>query len=192
MWIIYGTIFYIVFILPIFMLYLMVTSIAEWLMTHFYITFILYSIINAIICFFTTKSQEYQSKKKFVLCFTGKYIRNLSLIYMFLLYAIPCVILTENSFGGFVELVIVSFVWIFIWLGIICYEEKSPATEFLLGTLFFIATRILCLGVPIESLVQIYNVKAPILFRILFDFRIAPLCKFLHWMVVFLVDIMKW
>ena len=162
--------------IPIALLWSMTIFLVEWITSHLYLFFCGYIIIDAILCLAIAKIKKHQGVK-FVLSFVGNYACILSLIYITLIYAVPCVTINGGNFESFFEFTLVlafgcggiAVVQFFNY-----YHEKA-VLEFILRIVFFIIVIILLKNGSkefntIESLAVLYNLKDTTLFNILFGF----------------------
>lgn len=168
----------IVFILlmPIALLWMMTTFLIEWIVSHAYIVFIGYAIIDAVLCFVITKMKKHQGVK-FALSFVGNYICLMSLIYITLVYAVPYVTMNKGSFVSIFNftLVLALGIGVIAVIQFLNYYHENAILESILGIGFFIMVVILLKNGTkemntLESLAELYNLETSTIFKILFGF----------------------
>jgi len=164
--------------LPVALLWMMISFLVELITEHLYIVFIGYAIIDVVLSLIITKRKRHRGTM-FVLSYIGNYLCMLSAVYLVLIDAVPSVIMNAESFGSVLEFTIV-LMFVFGCIAIVqffnYYHEKA-VLEFLVGIAFFIIVIILLKNGTkeidtIESLAQVYGVKASALFKALFGFAI--------------------
>ena len=154
-------------------LWMLISSIVEWITGHLYVVFVGFAVVNAILTFVATVSKNHKGLK-FALCYLGNYVCVFSFIYIILVYAIPSVIIDNESIGsilGFILMVAlgagsVSFVQF------LNYYHGKAILEFIIGVTFFIVVMVFLKNNSVctmENLAKIYNVELSVLFRILFS-----------------------
>lgn len=164
--------------IPIALLWAMTIFLIEWIISHLYVTFIGYVVMDIFLCFIITKIKKHQGVK-FAFSFIGNYACILSFIYITLIYAVPDAIRSGGSFDSFFNFTLVlafSVGGIAVMQFFNYYHEKA-FLEFILGILFFIVViQMLKSGSNelnnVESLAKIYNTDASTIFRVLFGFAI--------------------
>lgn len=154
---------------------IMATALIEWIVNNFHLTFIGFSIINALVCFGITKLKRHKGKD-FILSFIGNYMCILSFVYIVLAYAVPSVIKNGANFDSILNFVIVlafGFGGIAIIQFFNYYHEKA-FLEFVLGLLYFVVVmQLIKNGIngvyTVDGLAELYDVKDTIVLKILFQ-----------------------
>lgn len=165
-------------VLPIVLIGILVISIAEWISTHLYLTYIGYVVIDGIFSFIITKYKRHKGVQFFI-SYIGNFICILSMIYIVLIYAVPYVWMNNSDFGSGFEFVIVLLFGgggIAIIQFLNSYHEKA-LLEFFTGVVYFIIVIILIKNsvhdiVTIDDFTQIYHLETLTLFRVFFGFAI--------------------
>lgn len=160
----------VILLIPIILLSSIITFMIEWTIAHFYVLFIGYSIISAIICLFTTKIKRHIGRN-YVFSFIGNYMCMMSFIYLVLLYAVPYV----NNGGGLFDFILVLSFGLggMVVIQYFNYYHEKPILELATGVLCFIVVIIFLRNsigniYSIDSLAQIYNLKSTMIFKLLF------------------------
>lgn len=164
--------------IPVGLLWMMTIFLVEWAASHLYMVFVGYAVLDVILCFAITKSKKHQGIK-FALGFIGNYICILSFIYITLIYAVPYIIVHGGSFGSFFEFTLIlalGFGGIAI-VQFFNYYHGKAVLEFVIGIIFFVVIIMLLRNSikeisTIEDLAEIYNLKASVLFKLLFGFAV--------------------
>lgn len=165
----------IVFI-PIGILYMMATFWVRWITENVYLFFWGYVFITALLNVVITKVKKHRGIN-FGLSYAGNYICILSFIYIILIYAVPYVVGHGGSLLDFVLVLMFALGGVTVVQFLNYYHEKA-VWEFILGVLFFVVVVSLLKDssgeiYTIESLAEIYNVKASVMFKVLFGFAIG-------------------
>lgn len=148
----------------------------EWIISHLYVTFWGYAVINAVFCFMATKRKKHQGIK-YILSYIGNYMSTLTFVYIALVYAVPYVIINGQNFGSFFECILVLAFGIagIVVIQFLNYYHEIAILEFILGIIFFVMVILLLKDnvqerYTIDSLAEIYNIKDSIAFKIMFGF----------------------
>ncbi|MGM9619412.1 MAG: hypothetical protein ACI3W8_06235 [Oscillospiraceae bacterium] len=162
--------------LPIIFLWTLGVFLIEWIAAHPYVIFFGYAICSIFICYAVTKRKQHHGST-FLLSFVGNYLSILSLVHITLLYAVPCVIEGEGSFGSFVEFTLTLLVSIgaIVVLQFFNYFHGKALLECIFGILFFVIVAvILRYNVStLEDINQIYHLESLKLFRLLIGFMLT-------------------
>lgn len=157
---------------PIILLSSIITFVVEWTTSHFYLVFLGYTIISAIICLITTKVKKHFGRK-YVFSFVGNYLCLMSFIYIALLYAVPYVV-SGGSLFDFV-LVLAFALGGMIVVQFFNYYHEKAILELLAGILCFLVAIILIRNstgniYSMDEIAQIYNLENTILLKLLVGF----------------------
>ncbi len=159
--------------IPIALLGGMAMFLMEWIISHLYVVFAGYTILDAILCLVITKIKRHQGIN-FAFSYIGNYICILSFIYIVLIYAVPLAII--NGLFDFVLILGFGVGGITVIQFFNYYHEK-PVLEFISGIVCFVIVIILLkFGTrelySIEELAKLYNVEMSIVFKMLFGIAI--------------------
>lgn len=175
-----GAVVAVLFLLavPIFILWALTAFLIQWMASHLYLVFIGYLLLAAVICFVITKRKKHRGVCS-ILSYAGSYLCLLSSAYITLVYAIPYVILHEESFGSLFEFTVALAVGAaaVAILQFFNYYHENAVLELILSILFFIAVLILLRfstnGIDsLQDLAAIYGVKPSGVFKLLFGVAI--------------------
>ena len=153
-------------------LWMLLSSLVEWIAEHLYVVLIAFTIINLILTFVTTVYKNHKGLR-FILSYFGNYICTFSLVYIILVYAVPSVIMDNESLGsvlGFLIIVLLG-VGIVAVVQFLNYYHGKAVLEFIIGISFFSIVIVVLRNNSVctmESFINIYNVELSELCKILF------------------------
>lgn len=171
-----GAVVGILFLLavPIFALWMLTVLLIQWMSSHLYLVFAGYLLLTAAICYVIAKRKKHVGIRS-VLSYAGSYLCLLSFAYITLVYAIPYVILHEESFGSLFEFTVALAVGAaaVAILQFFNYYHENAVLELILSILFFIVVLILLRasanGIEsLQDLAAMYGVKPSFIFKVLF------------------------
>lgn len=154
-------------------LWMLLSSLVEWIASHLYVVLIGFTIINLILTLVTTVCKNHKGLR-FILSYLGNYICIFSLIYIILVYAVPSVIIDHESLGsifGFLIIVVLGVGSVAVVQFFNFYHGKA-VLEFIIGIAFFGVVIIVLKNNSVctmESFINIYNVELPKLCKFLFS-----------------------
>ncbi len=167
-----------ILLIPVVLLGLILSSLIEWITSHFYIVYIVCCFIATISCFVVTKKKKHR-KINFLLGFIGNFLCFLSFLYITLLYTVPNVKVNGFDFGGVFEFLLVSLLGIggIAVIQFFNFYHEKAVLEFVSGTLYFVGViHILKNNTNVidsfANLAEIYGIEINIILKVLFGFSI--------------------
>ncbi len=165
-------------VLPVILLWMVTAVLSQWIVSHLYLVFLGYLLLDAVICGVITKVKKNRGFRA-VLSFAGNYTGMLSFIYITLIYAVPYVTNHNGSLGSLLEFAVVlsagcAAVMILQFFN---YYHEHAVLELLLGVGLFAAT-ILVLKYysyevsTIRELAAVYGVRPSGMFKLFFGFAL--------------------
>ena len=154
-------------------LWMALTSLVEWIAGHLYVVFGGFTIVNLILTFAITVAKNHKGLK-FIFSYLGNCVCISSFIYIILVYAVPSVIISDESIIGFVFAGILGAGTVAL-VQFLNYFLGNAILEFVIGNVFFIVVMILLKNNSVytmETLSKMYNVEFSVLFRSLFGIAI--------------------
>lgn len=159
---------------PIFAMWMLTAFLIQWISVHLYLVYISYLFLTAVICYAIAKKKKHRGVFT-VLSYVGNYLCLLSFAYITLVYAIPYVILHEESLSSLFEFTVTLAIGaaVIAVLQFFNYYHENAILELVLGVLFFIVVLILLRssanGIDsLQDLAAVYGVKPSAIFKVLF------------------------
>lgn len=164
--------------LPVILLWMVTDVLSQWIVSHLYLFFFGYLVLDAVICGVITRVKKNRGFRA-VLSFAGNYTGMLSFIYITLIYAIPYVTNHNGSLGGLLEFAVVLAVGCAIVMNLqfFNYYHENAVLELFLGVLLFAATILVLKHYSyevstIQEFAAAYGVRPSGICKLLFGFAL--------------------